>query len=85
MLLRWARRLRSLANDQLGLEAAQVHGIDYQSAVPADMWRKTPGPLSGFMAGEWDSWHQEVREKVSDLVELEAWLRQLHDKQSRKP
>ena len=85
VLLRWARRLRSLANDQLGLEAAQVHGIDYQSAVPADMWRKTPGPLSGFMAGEWDSWHQEVREKVSDLVELEAWLRQLHDKQSRKP
>jgi len=79
-LVRWAQRVRSLANDQLGLEAAQVHGFNYQTVIPAALWQATPGPLSEFMVAEWDAWGSEVRQKVHDLVELEAWLRQLRDR-----
>ncbi|MBE7502866.1 MAG: hypothetical protein HS113_21810 [Verrucomicrobiales bacterium] len=79
-LVRWAQRVRSLANDQLGLEAAQVHGINYQTAIPAALWQGSLGPLSEFMAAEWDAWGSEVRQKVHDLIELEAWLRQLRDR-----
>lgn len=82
VLVRWAQRLRSLANDQLGLEAAQRHGINYQTAIPVPLWQATPGPLSEFMAAEWDAWDSEVRQKVQDLVELEAWLRQLRERSS---
>jgi len=80
VLVRWAQRLRSLANDQLGLEAAQIHGIDYQTAIPETRWRNDAGPLGGFIAREWEPWRQEVREKVGDLIELEAWLRRLREK-----
>jgi hypothetical protein len=80
VLVRWAQRLRSLANDQLGLEAAQAHGLDYQSAIPVTLWRNTPGPLADFIAGEWEVWRQEVRQEVSDLMELEGWLRRLRGK-----
>lgn len=79
VLVRWAQRLRSLANDQLGLEAAQVHGINYLTAIPAALWQGKAGPLSEFMAVEWEAWGSEVREKVNNLVELETWLRQLRD------
>lgn len=82
VLVRWAQRVRSLANDQLGLEAAQAHGINYQTAIPAALWQATPGPLSEYVAAEWDAWGSEVRQKVQDLVELEAWLRQLRDRSS---
>jgi len=80
VLVRWAQRLRSLANDQLGLEAAQAHGVNYQTAIPAALWRTTPGPLSEFMVAEWDVWGSEVRQKVQDMTELEAWLRQLRER-----
>ncbi|MCX6901997.1 MAG: hypothetical protein NTW03_00665 [Verrucomicrobia bacterium] len=77
VLVRWAQRLRSLANDQLGLEAAQIHGIDYQSAIPRARWQDTPGPLAEFITREWELWRQEVCDKTRELIELEAWLRQL--------
>jgi hypothetical protein len=85
VLLRWAQRLRGLANDQLGLEAAQIHGIDYQSGIPAKLWRNTPGPLADFIALESEPWRQEVRQKVTDLIELEAWLQQLKEKPPPRP
>lgn len=77
VLVRWAQRLRSLANDQLGLEAAQIHGLDYQMAIPETRWRNDTGPLREFIAREWEPWRREVREKVGDLIELDAWLRRL--------
>lgn len=85
VLVRWAQRLRSLANDQLGLEAAQLHGIDYQSAIPTALWQNTPGALAEFVAGESELWRQEVLEKTQDLIELETWLRQLREKPPRRP
>jgi len=80
VLLRWAQRLRSLANDQLGLEAAQTHRIDYQTAIPASLWRNDAGLLGQFIAREWEPWRQEVQEKVADLADLAAWLRRLREK-----
>jgi len=80
VLVRWAQRLRSLANDQLGLEAAQIHGIDYQTAIPEALWRNAAGPLGELIAREWEPWRQEVRQKVGDLIELETWLRRLREK-----
>ena len=85
VLVRWAQRLRSLASDQLGLEAARTHDLDYQSAIPLTLWRETPGPLAELVAREWALWQQEVRQKVSDLTELEAWLRRLRDKPPNAP
>lgn len=79
IIVRWAQRLRSLATDQLGLEAARVHAIDYRGAIPASLWQGTPGLLAEFMSAEWEAWASGVREKVHDLVELETWLRQLRD------
>lgn len=84
-LVRWAQRVRSLANDQLGLEATQRHGINYQTAIPAALWRTARGPLSGFMTAEWDAWGSEVGQKVQDLIELEAWLRQLRERSPGQP
>jgi hypothetical protein len=85
VLVRWAQRLRSLANDQLGLEAAQAHGLDYQTAVPANLWRDMPGALSQFIASEWEPWREEIQQKVADLIELEAWLRRLRDQPPGQP
>jgi len=76
-LLRWAQRLRSLANDQVGLEAALLHGIDYRAAIPAERWRQAAGCLADFVAQELGPWRAEVQEKVEDLRQLEVWLRQL--------
>jgi len=76
-LVRWAERLRSLASDQVGLEAALLHGIDYRTAIPAGQWREAAGCLGDFIAEQWEPWREEVREKVEDLRQLEDWLRQL--------
>lgn len=76
-LVRWAQRLRGLANDQVGLEATLVHGIDYRVAIPAARWREAAGCLAEFIAQEWGPWRAEVQEKVEDLRQLEVWLRQL--------
>jgi hypothetical protein len=80
VLVRWAQRLRSLANDQLGLEAARDHGIDYQNAVPKEMWAETPGCLAEFVARELPHWREEVQAKIDEMREIEAWLRQLKNR-----
>jgi hypothetical protein len=37
------------------------------------------------MTAEWDTWGSEVGQKVQDLIELEAWLRQLRERSPRQP
>lgn len=79
VLVRWAQRLRSLANDQLGLEAAQTHRLDYQMAIPGALRCQDAGLLGQFLAREWEPWREEVRQKIADLIELADWLRRLRE------
>lgn len=78
LLLRWARRIRANSNHELGIQAAIKYGINFQDAVPAELWQSRPGALAGFVKQEWDDWREEVSEKIFDLKELEIWLKGLN-------
>ena len=80
LLLRWAHRIRTNANHELGLLAAMKYGIDFQEAIPADLWQTRPGPLADFVNREWHEWKDENTAEVSDLRELETWLKSLNDR-----
>jgi hypothetical protein len=82
LLLRWAHRIRTNANHELGLLAAIKHGINFQEAIPADLWQTRPGPLADFVKTEWQEWKDENAEKTSDLRDLETWLKSLNDNRS---
>lgn len=75
LLLRWANRIRADSNHELGIRAAIRHGINFQEAVPADLWSARPGPLADFVSTELPVWKKENAEKVADLRELETWLK----------
>lgn len=79
-LLRWARRLRSNANHQLGLAAARLHQVDFQQAIPKPLWERRGGDLGGFVREEWASWTEEVSRKLAEELEIEQWLQQLQHK-----
>jgi hypothetical protein len=79
VLLRWAHRLRSNSNHELGIQAAMKHGIDFRDAVPAGLWRSRPGSLAEFVSNEWSEWEKEITGKVADLRELESWLKSLKE------
>ena len=53
------------------------HGIDFQDAIPADLWQAQHGPLAEFVKKEWSDWKDEIAEKISDFRELESWLKSL--------
>lgn len=72
ILLRWARRIRANANHELGIRAAMKYGIDLQEAIPAELWKKKPGPLADFVKKDWADWKHEVSEKITDVRELES-------------
>lgn len=78
VLLRWARRMRTNSNHELGIQAAMKHGIVFQDAIPSDLWQSRPGPLADFIKKEWLEWEKEVDEKVSQERELESWLKTLN-------
>jgi hypothetical protein len=78
VLLRWAYRIRTNSNHELGIQAAMKHGVDFQDAIPADGWQTRPGPLADFVKKEWCDWGKETAEKISDIRELESWLRSLN-------
>jgi hypothetical protein len=80
LLLRWARRIRANSNHELGLLAAIKHGINFQEAIPADLWQSRPGPLADFVGREWQEWKDETAAKTSDLRDLETWLKSLQNK-----
>ena len=84
LLLRWARRIRTNANHELGLLAVIKYGINFQEAVPGDLWQTRPGPLADFVKKEWQEWKDENAEKTSDLRELETWLKSLNDKRGSR-
>lgn len=78
VLLRWAHRIRSNSNHELGIQAAMKHEIEFQDAIPAELWKARPGPLADFVKREWSDWKQETAEKISDIRELESWLKSLN-------
>jgi hypothetical protein len=78
VLLRWAHRIRTNSNHELGIQAAMKHGISFQDAIPADLWQTRPGPLADFVKKEWSDWKKETAETTSDLRELESWLKSLN-------
>jgi hypothetical protein len=80
LLLRWAHRIRANSNHELGLLAAIRHGVNFQEAIPADLWQTRPGPLADFVKKEWQEWKDENDEKTSDLRDLETWLKSLNEK-----
>jgi hypothetical protein len=82
LLLRWAHRIRTNSNHELGIQAAIKHGINFQDAIPADLWKTRPGLLADFVRKEWQDWNRENAEKISDLRELESWLKSLNSKSS---
>jgi hypothetical protein len=78
VLLRWARRVRANSNHELGIQTAIKHGINFQDAIPADLWQARPGPLAEFVKNEWLEWKNEINGKISDDQELESWLKSLN-------
>lgn len=78
VLLRWARRIRANSNHELGIQTAMKHGVNFQDAIPADLWQTRPGPLAEFVENEWLNWKKEIAEKISDNQELERWLKSLN-------
>jgi len=78
LLLRWAHRIRTNSNHELGIQAAIKHGINFQDAIPANLWRDRPGPLADFVKREWSDWKDENDEKIADLRDLESWLKSLN-------
>ncbi|MGO8931729.1 MAG: hypothetical protein ACLQU3_33150 [Limisphaerales bacterium] len=80
LLLRWAQRIRTDANHELGLQATMKYSINFQDAIPADLWREHPGTLADFVNGEWQKWADEIAGKTSDLRDLDAWVKSLKDK-----
>ena len=83
LLLRWAHRIRTNSNHELGLMATIKHGVQFQEAIPADLWQTHPGPLADFVKKEWLEWKDENTEKTSDLRDLEAWLKSLNDNRTK--
>ncbi len=80
-LLRWARRLRRDANHQLGLNAARFPGINFQDAIPRELWEQAGGPLADFIRTEWEDWTREIATKLREEAELEKWLQDLQQRQ----
>ncbi len=78
LLLRWAHRIRTNSNHELGVQTAIKHGINFQDTIPADLWQSRPGPLADFVKKEWQSWENETAEKISDVRDLEIWLKSLN-------
>jgi hypothetical protein len=83
LLLRWAHRIRTNSNHDLGLLATIKHGVQFQEAIPADIWQTRPGPLADFVNKEWQEWKEENAKNTSDLRDLESWLKSLNDKGAR--
>jgi hypothetical protein len=83
LLLRWAHRIRTNSNHELGLLATIKHGVQFQEAIPADIWQTRPGPLADFVNKEWQEWKEENARNTSDLRDLETWLKSLNDKRTR--
>jgi len=79
LLLRWTHRIRMNSNHDLGIQAAIKHGVEFQDAIPADLWQGRTGPLADFVKTEWSDWKRETEEKISDLRELEDWLKTLKE------
>lgn len=77
LLLRWASRLRMNANHELGLRAASEHGIDFQDAIPADLWVARPGLLGDFIATQSQPWKDEVDQKIAEQKEIRTWIESL--------
>jgi hypothetical protein len=63
--------------------AAIKHGVQFQEAIPVDIWQTRPGPLADFVNKEWQEWKYENAEKTSDLRDLETWLKSLNDKRTK--
>jgi hypothetical protein len=80
LLLRWAHRIRTNSYHELGLLATIKYGINFQETIPADLWQTRPGPLADFVKKEWQDWKDESAGKISDLRDLETWLKSLNDK-----
>jgi hypothetical protein len=85
LLLRWAHRIRADSNHELGVQAAIKYGINFQEAVPADLWQTRPGPLADFVEKEWQDWNKENAEKKADLRELDIWLMSLKTRTPQGP
>jgi len=83
ILLRWARRIRTNSNHELGLQAAISHSINFQEAIPSDLWLQHPGPLRDFIKDEWQDWTVEIAEKTSDMREIDDWIESLKNKRKR--
>jgi hypothetical protein len=80
LLLRWAYRLRTDSSHELGLQAAIKYGINFQDAIPTDLWKKDTGALAEFVKNEWQNWKDEIAEKTSDLRDIDAWVKSLGEK-----
>jgi hypothetical protein len=83
-LLRWARRLRMDSNHEFGLQAAMKYSINFQDAVPAELWLTRPGTLGEFMKEEWQKWSAEIAEKTADLRDVDAWITALKDNPNQR-
>lgn len=55
------------------------HEIRFQDAIPAALWQERPGPLADFIKNERLDWENELIEKMSDLRDLESWLKSLNE------
>jgi hypothetical protein len=80
ILMRWAERLRTHARSQAGLDVQRRHALDFLQAVPVELWRQTPGPLSDWCRTEAPVWQDEVRQRIRDIEEIARWVRELKER-----
>ena len=82
-LLRWAERLRTHASSQAGLDVQRRHGVDFQQAVPIELWRSGAVPLAEWCRTEAPRWQAEVRQRIQDLEEIARWVEDLKQRPRR--
>lgn len=77
-LLAWAQRLCTGATTQVGLDVQRKYSVSFTDSIPTDLWQKTIGPLSDWVQTELPQWRNSVRQKISDIEDVEKWLRSLN-------
>ena len=80
ILMRWAERLRTHARSQAGLDVQRRHDLDFLQAVPVELWRQIPGPLSDWCRTEAPVWQDEVRQRIGDIEEIARCVRELKER-----
>jgi hypothetical protein len=72
-----------LLGSQLGLDVHRRYHLDFQQALPIELWRSISGPLAEWCRKEAPSWQAEVHQRIRDVEDIARWVQDL--KQRPRP